>query len=69
VVDRALEQGAQIITRRGRKAVVVIPFAEYERLTRQGGSLARFLLESPLAGSELPIEREQELPREIGIEP
>ncbi len=69
VVDRALAQGAQVITRRGRKAVVVIPFTEYERLTRHGSSLSQFLLNSPLAGSELTIEREAELPREIGIEP
>lgn len=68
VVDRALAQGVQIITRRGRKAVVVLPFAEYERLTRGGGSLAEYLLSSPLAGSELAIERDQDLPREIGIE-
>lgn len=69
VVDRALAQGAQIITRRGRKAVVVLPYVEYERLTRQGGSLAQFLLTSPLAGSELTIERDMDLPREIDIEP
>jgi antitoxin Phd len=68
VVDRALAQGVQIITRRGRKAVVVIPFAEYERLTRRGAGLAQFLLDSPLAGSELSIERDKEPPREIGIE-
>ena len=68
VVERALAQGAQIITRRGRKAVVVIDYREYERLTR-GGSLAQFLLESPLAGSELSTERDKELPREIWIEP
>jgi antitoxin Phd len=69
VVDRALSQGAQIITRRGRKAVVVLPFVEYERLTRQGSSLAQFLLASPLVGSELTIDRDADLPREIGIEP
>lgn len=69
VVDRALAQGAQIITRRGRKTVVVLPIAEYERLTRLGGSLTQFLLNSPLAGSELSIERSAELPREIGLEP
>jgi antitoxin Phd len=68
VVERALAQGAQIITRRGRKAVVVISFTEYERLTRGSGNLAQFLLKSPLAGSELTIERDQELPREVGIE-
>lgn len=68
VVDRALAQGAQVITRRGRNAVVVLPYAEYERLTRQGGSLAQFLLASPLAGSELTIDRDRDLPRDIGIE-
>lgn len=69
VVDRALAQGVQIVTRRGRNAVVVLPYAEYERLTRQGGSLAQFLLASPLAGSELTIDRDRDLPREIEIEP
>ena len=69
VVERALAQGAQIITRRGRKAVVVLPYAEYERLTRGDSSLAQFLLASPLAGSELSIHRDADLPREIGIEP
>lgn len=69
LVDRALTQGAQIITRRGRKAVVVLPYAEYERLTRGSGGLAKYLLSSPLAGSDLAVERNQDLPREIGIEP
>jgi hypothetical protein len=49
--------------------VVVLPYVEYERLTRKGGSLAQFLLASPLAGSELTIDRDADLPREIGIEP
>jgi hypothetical protein len=31
-------------------------------------ALAQFCLSSPLAGSELVIAREDELPREIGIE-
>lgn len=69
VVERALAQGVQIVTRRGKKAVVVLPFEEYERLTHQDGSLAQFLLASPLAGSELVIEREKSLPRQIDIEP
>ena len=69
LVDRAMAHGVQIITRRGRKAVVVMPYTEYERLTRQRGSLSQFLLASPLAGSELTVERDRDLPREIGIEP
>jgi prevent-host-death family protein len=69
VVDRALTQGAQIVTRRGKKSVVVMPFDEYERLTKRSGSLAQFLLDSPFAGSELTIERDKSLPRNIDIEP
>lgn len=69
MVDQALAQGVQIITRRGCKAVAVIPYAEYERLTQRSDSLSQFLLGSPLAGSELNIERDKSLPRDIGIEP
>lgn len=69
VVDRALTEGAQIVTRRGKKAVVVLPIDEYERLTKKSGSLSQFLLDSPLAGSELPIERNKSLPRKIDFEP
>ncbi len=69
VVERALENGAQIVTRRGKKTVVILPFDEYQRLTQPGGSLARFLLDSPLAGAELSIERDQSLPRDVDIEP
>ncbi len=69
VVDQALAHGVQIVTRRGKKAVVVMPFDEYERLTKQSGSLAQFLLDSPLAGSELSIERDPTPPRNIDIEP
>jgi hypothetical protein len=46
-----------------------MPFEEYVRLTHQSGSLAHFLLASPLSGSELVIERDKTLPRTIEIEP
>jgi prevent-host-death family protein len=68
MVERALANGAQIITRRGRKTVVVLPFDEYERLTKHTSSLVRFLLESPLPGSGLSIERDKSTPRNIEIE-
>lgn len=68
LVDQTLSQGVQIITRRGRKTVVVMPFDEYERLTKQKETLSQFLLSSPLAGSELTIQRDKSLPRNIEIE-
>jgi antitoxin Phd len=69
LVDRTLTQGAQIVTRRGKKAVVVLTFEEYERLTQPKGSLAHFLLSSPFSGSEINIERDQQPPRDFEIEP
>jgi prevent-host-death family protein len=62
VVDRALAQGAQIVTRREKKEVVVMPFEEYENLTKQHGSLSQFLLSSPLPNSQMKIERDKSLP-------
>ncbi|MBI3976947.1 MAG: type II toxin-antitoxin system Phd/YefM family antitoxin [Chloroflexi bacterium] len=69
LVDRALKDGAQIVTRRGEKVVVVLSYDDYERMTRPKDNLAQFLLSSPLAGSELVIERDRTLPRDVGVEP
>lgn len=69
MVERTLTHGPQIVTRRGRKTVVLLPFEEYERLMKHTGSLAQFLLASPLAGSDLVAERDRSLPRDLEIEP
>jgi antitoxin Phd len=68
LVERALAQGVQIVTRRGRKTVVVMPFEEYERLSKPAQHLSQFLLESPLSGADLDITRNQGLPRKTEIE-
>ncbi|MGB9801025.1 MAG: type II toxin-antitoxin system Phd/YefM family antitoxin [Thermanaerothrix sp.] len=69
LVERTLRSGAQVITRRGKKVVVMLSYEEYRRLTAPQRNLAQFLLQSPLAGSELTIERDQSLPREVDVQP
>ena len=69
LVEQALANGVQIVTRRGQKTVVVLPFEEYQRLAKPSDSLAQFLMSSPLPGSELTIERDKRTPRDIEIEP
>ena len=69
MVERTLENGVQIVTRHGRKTVVIMPFDEYERLTKHNESLSEFLMASPLVGSELIIERDKNTPRHLEIEP
>jgi prevent-host-death family protein len=57
VIDRALADGPQTITRRGRETVVVVSAEEWQRKAKRSGSLAEFFAESPLRGAPLQIER------------
>lgn len=67
LVDDALKSGPQIVTRHGKNVVVVLAFDTFQTLT-QPGNLSEFLLNSPLAGSELHIERDSSLPRKVNLE-
>jgi prevent-host-death family protein len=65
VVESALKQGPQVITRHGRKAVVVVAADEWDRKTRRQGTLAAFFAASPLRDSGLAIERPDDGTREL----
>ena len=68
MVEKAVREGAQIVTKRGKNTVVVMPYAEYEKLIQHGNSLADFLLAYPFGGSELPLERDKSLGRDVELE-
>jgi prevent-host-death family protein len=53
VVDKALAEGPQVISRRGKEAVVVLAADEYARLTQPPTSLLEFFENSPLYGADL----------------
>jgi prevent-host-death family protein len=57
VVEQALSEGPQEITRNGKQVVTVIATEELERLRKPKQSLAEFLLNSPLRGSGLKIPK------------
>jgi prevent-host-death family protein len=67
MIDRALTEGPQTITRKGRRAVIVVSADEWERRTRRQGNLAEFFDSSPLRGSGLQVKRPKDGPREIGL--
>ena len=67
VVDSALKGGPQVITRHGRKAVVVVAAEEWERKAQRQGTLADFFAASPLRDSGLELDRPQDDPREIDL--
>jgi antitoxin Phd len=57
LIDRTLSEGPQIITRHGVEVAVVMPFAQYKKLTVPPQPLGDFFLASPLRHSELNLER------------
>lgn len=66
VIERA-QREPQTITRNGTPSVVMVSVEEWNRKTARKGSLANFLMESPLAGSELNTERTDDLPRDVTL--
>ena len=58
VVDDALIQGPQIITRRGVEVVVVIAYEQYKKMTVSEQKLSEFFQSSPLVGEDLDLTRD-----------
>lgn len=70
LVRCANEMGPQEITVHNRPAAVVMSFADYQRLfgpPAEPLSLLDFLRASPLCGTELELERDASLPREVEL--
>jgi len=67
LIDRALTDGPQTITRNGRKAVIVVSAEDWERRTRRRGNLAEFFASSPLRDVELDLDRLPDGPRDIPL--
>jgi prevent-host-death family protein len=67
VIDRAQSNGPQIVTRSGRKSVVVVSAEEWERKTKRVGNLAEFFGSSPLRGSGLRVKRSKDGPRKVDL--
>jgi len=65
VVEKARLDGPQIITKNGRSTAVLVSIEEWERKTARSGSLAEFLLASPLRGAGLDLDRSKDEAREI----
>jgi prevent-host-death family protein len=67
LVRKAREEGPQVITLRGRDAVVVVSANEFGKLSRPRGSLVDFFRKSPLAGVNLDLDRSRDTGRRIDL--
>ena len=58
MVERAIKEGPQTVTRHGKPVAVLLPAEQYRRLRSKGKSLKALLAAAPLKGVE--IERSPE---------
>ena len=66
LVERAISEGPQIVTKHGRPAVAVVEIGEYRRLSGTTMNFKEFLMSAP-DFSMLDLERSKELSREIDL--
>jgi antitoxin Phd len=67
LVQKAIDEGPQVVTRRGEEAVVVLGIDEYRRLTGRVPDFKEFLLSGPDI-TELQLDRnERDFPRDVEL--
>ena len=67
LVEKAVSNGPQVITKRGVESVVVISVAEYQKLRKPKKHLAEVFLESPLRGIQLDLKRQKDPGRDVDL--
>ena len=67
LVQRAIDEGPQVVTRRGEEAVVVIAIDEYCRLTGRVPDFKEFLLSGPDFGELQLDDAERDMPRDVEV--
>ena len=65
LVELALTEGPQTVTRHGEPVAVVVAADEYKRVTRPKESVLEFF--RPLQGSGIRLERRRDLPRKLKL--
>ncbi len=65
LVQKALDEGPQTVTRRGQPAVVVLSAEQFELMKKRQISLKELLAMVSL--EELDLERHKDLPRETNL--
>ncbi len=58
LVDEALREGPQVITRRGVETAVLLSYADYQQMLLSQSKLSDFFRQSPLVGADLDLSRD-----------
>jgi prevent-host-death family protein len=67
LVDKAVSEGPQIVTRNGKKVVVVVAADEWAHRADRRDDLVEFFANSPLREEGIEIEGIHDYPRELKL--
>lgn len=67
VVEQALHNGPQTITRRGKETAVLVSVDAFRTLAAGKDDLIHFFRKSPLHGADLDIDRASDYGREVTL--
>ena len=68
VVENALTNGPQTVTKHGKETVIIISVDDYRKTSEShSGSLFNFFQTSPLKGIKLDTKRSKETGREVDL--
>lgn len=59
VVEKAIQNGPQLVTKHGVEVAVVLSYAEYRKMATSQKKLSAFFRESPLVGVDLDLTRDK----------
>lgn len=65
LVEYAMKEGPQEVTKRGEHAVVILSYGLYQELSKPKENLVTFFKNSPFWGVEIDLQRSKDIPREI----
>ncbi len=67
LVENAMHNTPQIVTKHGSNAVVILSFEEYKKITKPKQDLVSFFRCSPFLDTEIEITRSKDIPRDIEL--
>ena len=67
LVDNAMKNQPQFVTKHGNNAVVVLSFEDYKKMIKPKTTLVSFFQNSPLTEIDLDLSRNKDLPRDIEL--
>ncbi len=67
VVENAMANQPQVITRHGKEVVVVVSFSEWKKHAPSRKKLVDVLRECPLPDFQIPRDRDRDTPREVEV--